>query len=207
MKSARARSALRVVKPVVAAFALLLGVNADVAAQFSTMTGFTWGTALPASGTKDFTDAFSWANVGFETRAISGTTSVGFSIGWNVFDDVVDETRTLAAQPVTVTGRQFRSTNALPILLTAHKYLGPMSTAHAYVGAGVGTIFARNRLDVGIVSVDEDHWHFAMVPEVGFEFPVNNALWLYVNAKYNWGVSNDGVSPQFFGFNIGVSSR
>ena len=207
MNTARVGSALRVVKPVVAALALLLGANANAAAQRSTMTGFTWGTALPSSDTKDFTDAFSWANVNFEMRAISGTNSVGFSIGWNVFDNVVDETRTFAAQPVTLTGRQFRTINAMPILITGHKYLGQMRDAHGYVGAGVGTIYARNRVDVGILSVDESHWHFAVVPEVGFKLPVNNDAWVYVNVKYNWGASRDDVSTQFFGFNIGFSSR
>jgi len=165
------------------------------------------GGALPVSGTKDFTDAYSWRNVGFEVRNLTGTRSYGLSIGLNVFNNVVDATHTFADQPVTLTGRQFRTINAMPILITGHKYLGQMSDAHGYVGAGVGTIYARNRVDVGILSVDESHWHFAVVPEVGFRLPVNNDALVYVNVKYNWGASRDDVSTQFFGFNIGFSSR
>ena len=207
MNTARVGSALRVVKPLVAAFALLLVANADAAAQRSNMTGFTWGGALPISGTKDFTDAFSWRNLGFEVRAISGTQSIGLSFGWNVFDNVVDGTRTFTSQPVTLTGRQFRTVNAMPILVTGHKYFGSMNDSHAYVGAGVGTMWAKNRVDVGILTVDESHWHFAVVPEVGFEFPVNDVVWAYVNVKYNWGASRDDITQQFFGFNIGVATH
>lgn len=207
MNTARVGSVLRVAKPVVAALTLLLGATANATAQQSTMTGFTWGAALPVSDTKDFTDATGWRNISLEVRAIRGTKSFGFSVGWNIFDQVVDETRTFADQPVTLTGRQFRTLNAVPILLTVHKYLGQMSDAHAYVGAGVGTIHSRNRVDVGILTVDETHWHFAAVPEVGFLLPVNDDAWFYMNAKYNWGASSGGVSQQFFGLNIGFSSR
>lgn len=207
MNTARVRSALRVVNPLVAALALVLVASADAAAQVATMSGFTWGGALPVSGTKDFTDAYSWRNVGFEVRNLTGTRSYGLAIGLNVFNDVVDATHTFADQPVTLTGRQFRTINAMPILATAHKYLGPMSSTHAYVGAGVGTIWARNRVDVGILSVDESHWHFAVVPEVGVVIPLQNQLWVYVNVKYNWGASTDDITQQYFGFNIGIASR
>ncbi len=207
MNTARVGSALQVLKPVVAALALLLVANSDVAAQRGTMTGLTWGGALPVSGTKDFTDAYSWRNLGFEVRALTGTQSVGLSIGWNVFDNVVDETRTFASQPVTLTGRQFRTVNAMPILATVHTYLGPMNGSHAYVGAGVGTIWARNRVDVGVLSVDESHWHFAVVPEVGFELPVGDDVWVYLNVKYNWGASADEITQQFYGFNIGMATH
>ncbi len=176
-------------------------------AQAQVRSGFSWGTAIPFSDTKDYTDAASFRNFGLEASVMRGANAVGLYIGWSVFDDVIDVTQSVGDNPVDINGRQYRTTNVLPILVTGRKHLGRLNDPHLFVGAGVGTVFTRRRLDVGILNVDDDAWHFAFVPEVGFEAPLSPSAAVFLSAKYHLMTESDGVGEQFLGFSIGVTTR
>ena len=72
---------------------VLLGLASAGQAQFmgDSYGAITYNMGLPMSDTKDFTDAYSWRGMGLEFRKfVKNTTSVGLSLGWNVFHDEVN---------------------------------------------------------------------------------------------------------------------
>jgi len=183
--------------------ALSMGAVGDVAAQ--TMYGGWYGLSQSLSDTKDFANDFSFRNVGGETRTmISDDVSIGASIAWHVFHEEQNSTVSLSGIPVDASGLQFRTINALPMMLTVHKYFGAPRQARAYVGAGAGLGYTRARLDAGILGIDETSWDFAVTPEVGYFVPMAGFSELVLSARYLW--STGDLGTQAIAFSVGVMS-
>jgi outer membrane protein W len=193
----------------VLALALLLVfvANAKVSAQAQEWWwAFTYQTALSAGDTKDFVDQFSWRNVGVEARSmINQNASVGVFFGWNVFNKEVDGTISLGA--VDVSGYQSRFINAVPMLATAHYYLGSRAGPRPYLGAGVGTYWIENRLELGLTSATVTNWHFGLAPEVGVIIPTQAMAETYLSVKYNYAFEAGDIQRAYWTFGIGFATR
>jgi outer membrane protein W len=189
------------------ALLLVFAANAKASAQAQEWWwGFTYQTALSAGDTKDFVDQFSWRNVGVEARSmINQNASVGVFFGWNVFNKEVDGTIALGA--VDVSGYQSRFINAVPMLVTAHYYLGSRSGPRPYLGAGVGTYWIENRLELGLTSVTVANWHFGLAPEVGVIIPTQAMAETYLSVKYNYAFEANDIQRTYWTFGIGFATR
>ena len=186
--------------------ALLLAiVGAVPAAAQNQWFSLAYGVSLPSDGTKDFTDNTSWRNLSadyswFTTRNIA----IGFNAAWSVFvERVPDETASL--EGVDVTGTQVRYVNAFPMLLTVHRYLGQPGGIRPYLGAGVGTYFVEERLEIGVVALTADAWHFGLAPEAGLIVPVGWRARALLQAKYNWALKANEIEHTYWTFNIGFA--
>lgn len=187
---------------------LVMAGSADLQAQIQEWWGaVTYQTALSAGDTKDFVDQFSWRNVGIEGRGmVKENVSVGAFFGWNVFNEEVDGTASLGA--VDVSGYQSRFVNALPMLATAHVYMGQSSSgSRGYLGLGVGTYYIENRAELGVTAITADAWHFGLAPEVGISLPTSSSAATYLNVKYNYAFEANGFSHAYWTFGIGVASK
>ena len=195
------------IKVLALALFLVLAGSENTEAQIQQWWGgVTYQTALTAGDTKDFVDQFSWRNVGIEGRGmINPNLSVGAFFGWNVFNDELSGTASLGG--VDVSGYQSRFVNALPMLATAHYYLGEAGSPRAYLGAGVGTYWIENRLELGVTSLTTDAWHFGLAPEVGFIIPSSSAAASYLNIKYNYAFEANGFTHSYWTFGIGVATK
>jgi len=168
--------------------------------------GMTYQTAMSSGDMTDFVDQFSWRNIGVEGRSMIGSNaSVGLFFGWNVFNQEVDGTVELGA--VDASGYQSRFVNALPLLATAHYYFGRASGPRTYVGAGVGTYWIENRLELGQTAITASNWHFGVAPEIGVIIPAQGMTDTYLSVKYNYASEAGDISRSYWTFGIGFGAR
>jgi len=195
------------IKTRIASLALVLVLlgSAEVRAQ-EWFWAAQYQAALSSGDTKDFTDQFSFRNFAVEGRALlNDKMSAGLFLGWNVFNEEVDGTVNFSG--VDINGYQFRYVNAIPILVTAHYYLGSGRGPQAYLGVGVGTYYIENRLEVGISALTDDNWHFGLAPEVGIMLPPAANMATYLSVKYNWAFEAGGFEHTYWTFGIGIGGR
>ena len=118
-----------------------------------------YGTSFPVSDTKDFTEGTSWRNFGVDLLAVvRPNTSVGLSVGWNVFDDITTEVSSL--EDVDVQGTQYRYVNSVPVLANIRQYVGTRGGPRPFFGLGVGAQYVELAVDVGQWRISDSTWHF-----------------------------------------------
>ncbi|WP_185955257.1 outer membrane beta-barrel protein [Solitalea koreensis] len=174
--------------------------------SYSTVT---YNMALPTSSLTDFVDEYSFRGIGLEYgRFVKEKLSAGISLGWNVFYQAAPSATYDLENTLTVTGKTYRYINAYPLILKAHYYLGePHKTPLLpYIGAGIGTTFARQRLDFGVYSYENNAWQFGVYPEIGTFYSINSNANITANIRYNIGFEAGGLpSVSFIGFNLGLA--
>jgi len=175
-------------------------------------TGLTYQMSFPAGDTKDFTNQTSFRGIGLDFRkAIDSGTSVGLFFGWNVFHERTSETIELQTNtPGAITGTQDRYLNAFPMMLTAHRYFGQEGGIRPYLGLGGGGFLMVQRLDIGVLSLQNEPWEWGIAPEVGFVVPLQSGAMILVNGKYNYAftgqsIGNTDINHSYWGLNIGFA--
>jgi hypothetical protein len=170
------------------------------------LNGVTYQISFPLSDTKDFTNKTSFRGVGLDFRKfVKQNVTVGLAADWNVFHEVTDELIDLnTVNPDRygdVSGTQNRIVNAFPILATAHYYFGRENMFN--IGLGVGTYYVKNRLEIGVVAINSNNWHFGLAPEIGFKKLVGYTTNFFVSAKYNYAFKTKEIQPSYVALRVG----
>ena len=202
---------LQRIRRAAAGFVLLVAVGASpVEAQQDQWFGITYGAALSSGDTGDFIDRTSWRNFAFEWAYFTRPELAwGFTAAWTVFDQRLDDA-TASFEGVDIHGTQWRYVNAFPLLVTARYFVTGREFDNdfdIFIGAGAGTIYAENRVEVGTFAVTDNNWHFALAPEAGLTYPIRRDFVGYLQARYNYGFSSGGTDQQFWNFNVGLAWR
>ncbi len=171
----------------------------------------TYDVAIPGTGMSDYIDEMSWAGMGIEIkRFLSSNTSVGFFFGWNIFDS--REFGTFEIGNGHVTGTQVRNINAFPFTLNFHYYLSTGSSMVPFIGLNAGAYYIFQKFQLGVLTLDNDNWHFGLAPEAGLEISLNRSLAFLVSAKYNYAFASgkklngeDGIDYSYYGINVGFT--
>src|SRR5262245_9195752 len=170
------------------AFSLvILGMAPASQAQFAgdSYGAITYNMGLPVSDTKDFTDAYSWRGMGLEFRKfVKPTTSVGLSLGWNVFHQEVNGTLEIGNNRGHATGNQDRTINAFPLMVGFQFYGGHEGGTRPYFGLYGPGYYVEQRLDLGIYSFQDDGWNWGLAPEVGLIMPLQSGTNLILKLRY-----------------------
>jgi len=183
----------------VVALPLVLPARAEAQDWLWTVT---YGPSVSTGDTKQFTDDFSWRNIGLEGRKlINENTTVGFAFAWNVFAQKTGEL--ISFREVDISGEQFRYVNAFPLLVTAHRYFGQPGGIRPYIGAGVGAYYAEERLEIGLNALVSDAFHFGLAPEAGFVVPIGWRARALLQARYNWALKANSIEHTYWTFNVG----
>ncbi|MEM9327452.1 MAG: hypothetical protein AAGA85_17430 [Bacteroidota bacterium] len=175
----------------------------------SSFTHLEYAPSIPVGNVTDFTGGFQWRGLGFGAGwFVQDGLTVGFQTGWNVFRDETDGIVSAVVETdnsnITLTGKQFRFINAVPILLTSRYYIEG-SQVWPYIGAGVGTYFASRRTELGLRTFSEDSWHFGVAPEVGIVVPTYSESSFTLGLQYHQAFAagdNDGIG--YLAIKIGV---
>jgi hypothetical protein len=181
----------------------LLVALAAPAAQAQSEFGVAWSLGLPMGDTKDFAPGFSARGVAMDWRTYrTRDFAFGGSIGWNVFNE--SDSGTFTNGVVSITGKRYRTVNAVPIMAGAYRYFGAARNAPRwYVGLNGGTIWTERRALLGIYGFEESNWHLAMAPEVGVKLPWDAFLG-YVALRYNVAfAAGDVDAQQWFELKLG----
>jgi hypothetical protein len=172
----------------------------------------TYATALPTGDSKNFADDYSW--LGFTLEGdwfLRPNMSTGFIIGWQEIYKEQDGD-SFDFDNGTATGRTYRHLMAVPLLVRGRYWIGEpgRSALLPFVGAGVGTYWMKQTLDFGILTADEDHWHFGLAPEVGVLMATRGGVAWTLNARYNYPfetgdyLNGQKASWAYWGFAIGL---
>ena len=211
---------MRVIKGIIASLVLILVTSGEAKAQdwwWGIMYEMSATSSLPGSSDSDFNfiEDYSFRGLGIEARYVperGGKYSFGFSVGWNVLNEKNDfgtERNTINLPQADITGTQLRYFNSVPLLANASYYFGSRGGIRPYVGLNAGTYYIERRVDIGVVAVVDDSWHFGWAPEVGLVVPLGRPeIALLTTVRYNWAFSAGGSGDQkYWGFNIGIAYR
>ena len=211
---------MKAIKGVIASLALILVFSGEAKAQ-----DWWWGityemsatSSLPTNSDSDvnFIEDYSFRGLGIEARYVpsrDANYSFGFNVGWNVLNEKNEfgaERNTISLSNADITGTQLRYFNTVPLLANASYYFGSRGGIRPYVGVNAGTYYVERRVDIGVVGIVEDNWHFGWAPEVGLVVPLGRPeIALLTTIRYNWAFSAGGTGDQkFWGFNIGIAYR
>ncbi len=178
-------------------------------AQNRVMSGATWNIGLPTGSMSDFMNKTSWGGFGFEARNfVSDEWSFGGSLSWNYWSEKTGDI--IPLKNGALSGTQIRYVNSFPIYVNTHFFMGDRKDEfRPFLGLNVGAIYFLQRLDMGVYSLNNDHWHFAMAPEGGFLLQVDRDTFLSFTGRYNYafssgeGVSRDKNDQAYWGLNVG----
>ncbi|MGB5674488.1 MAG: outer membrane beta-barrel protein [Gemmatimonadota bacterium] len=211
---------MKAVKGIIASLALILVFSGEAKAQ-----DWWWGityqmsaaSSLPTNSDSDvnFIEDYSFRGFGIDARYVASRDakySIGFNVGWNVLNEKNDfgsERNTISLENADVTGTQLRYLNSVPLMANASYYFGSRGGIRPYVGLNAGTYYIERRVDIGVVGIVEDNWHFGWAPEVGLVVPLGRPEFaLLTTIRYNWAFSAGGTGDQkYWGFNIGIAYR
>jgi len=157
---------------------------------------------------KDFIEKTSWRGISFEYRnLVTPNIGVGIESGMNTFYEKKDYA-TYTQGTRSLSGVQYRYINTIPILAAADYYFSPGEKINPFLGLGIGTIYNLRDLDMGLYTIEEDAWQFALRPAVGVLFNVSEGVDLYLGAKYFAGFKGGDLEAQnYFTINVGFNFK
>ncbi len=193
---------------------LMLVVSATAMAQRGLYTGITWNMGFPTANTGEYIDKTSFRGFGITiAKYVQPDLSIGGSVSWNVFDQLL-RGRTEVLESGAVTGTQVRYINALPILVNARYFWGERrGEVHPFIGFNAGMYYIRQRLDIGVWTLENNNWHVGLAPEFGLYIPVGRETYLTATARWNYAFdagSRLGGDPDnsysYWGIDLGIGS-
>ena len=178
----------------------LLGLmlSSDALAQ-KVLTTYTYNVGFPQSSTKDFVGDTSYRGFSIGGHWFSynkPNLALTFTAGWNIFDERTDRLINVSLSDLSeaevandvegaISGEQFRYVNTFPFTVGVEYYLGQEGKVQPYLGAAAGVYYTIQRLDIGVVSLQEDEFRFGFSPEAGVLIPVSYGAGLVLGARYD----------------------
>jgi outer membrane protein len=156
--------------------------------------------------TGDFITTGSFRGITFEYKKfVNPNIALGVDGGWSVFY----ERRPYATYVdgnAALSGVQYRYQSIVPLFVAANYYFAEGGEKiRPFVGLGVGTLFSKRELDMGLFYVDDESWHFALRPEAGIILDASPNTDIMLNVRYAYGFeTNDVPAQEYISVNIGM---
>jgi len=183
----------------------LLTVGA-VFAQGNTTLSYSMG--FTTGDLSDFIQQASFRGFTLDYRKmIQPNVGVGFSAGWNIFYEEKDKA-SYSIDNQTLTGKQFRYSNHVPLYVNPTYYLKPGESMNPFFTLGIGTIYTKRNTDMNLYTVEQEAWGFALAPEVGIQYSIDDATAVSISGKLNYAfkAGNElNTAQSFFTLNVGFS--
>lgn len=191
---------------------LALLVVAGTASAQGTFTGVSYNVTGGVGRAADFVGSTSWLGFTIDGRRfIDKNLAVGFSLGWQVLDERNSDV--IELNNGAVAGTQIRIINTFPLLVNIGYFLGDRHELRPYLALHAGTSYIAQQLNIGVVTINNDNWHFTTAPELGVYVPVDGNTSMYVNGRYYYnfdsGTTMKGDDKNDYGFwsvQVGFSS-
>ncbi len=172
------------------------------------LTNISWNLGLPANKTEEYLNDVSYRGFSISGRRfIDKQNSIGFSTGWNIFDEKINEPINIQREQGSgvISGTQIRTINSFPLLVGFHHHFGRSDDMRLFLGINTGTYYILQRLEMGVFIIDNDNWHFGLAPEAGLIIPVSDdGTGIQLNARYNYafdsGTSFGGDTNNYYSF-------
>lgn len=184
-------------------FLLCTTVSKVIAQQSMFIAQYSVG--FPVGDLNKFISKTSWRGATLEYKSmVDDGIGVGVQTGWNAWYEAKDySTYTIDQQ--SLSGKQWRYCSTVPVLATLDYYLKPGERVNPFAGLGIGTMFSRTNLDVGIWTKEINTWQFAFQPEVGVVVQTSPGTGLIISAKYYSALKNKELDSNlgYFALNVG----
>ncbi len=182
---------------------VIVCASGSVLAQQS-LTAFTYSMGFGTGDLGDYIGQASFRGATLDYRRfIQPAVGLGFDLGWNVFYEERPYD-TYEYGGVSLSGKQFRYSNHVPILLAADFFFKPGEKVNPFAGMGIGTMYSRRNTDMNLYTVEQDNWSFVMRPEAGVWLDLQPGFGLMAVAKYYTGFAAGDLETQsYFTFNVG----
>jgi len=191
-------------------FVLAVLFTAAAVAQNQQLSGVSWNIGFPTGQMASYIDKTSYGGFGFEfNRMVNDNVSLGANFSWNYWSELSQDIINL--NNGAVSGTQIRYYNSFVMLLNARYYLSEKSAEFKpYAGLNVGAYDILQRLDIGVYTLDNNHWHFGLTPEAGFLMEISRGTYLNTNVRYNYAFSSGTTysgadnTMAYWGINLGL---
>jgi outer membrane protein len=189
----------------VAACALLLCAVGFVNAQ--NVTTVTYSVGFGTGDVKEYISAASFRGISLEyNHMVQDNLGVGFQLGWNVFyNELPYDTYTI--DNVSLSGKQWRYSNHVPLLATVNYFLKPGERVNPFVGLGLGTIYTLRNTDMNLYTVEEDAWMFGLSPTIGAQVEASDVTKFNISLRYNNGFKSGdfNTAQNYLSLNVGFA--
>jgi hypothetical protein len=182
----------------------ILSVFTVVAYSQSGITSLTYSMGFGTGNMHDYISKASFRGFTVDYRGlVRSNVGLGVELGWNVFYDELPDAE-YDYRNLTLSGKQWRTTNHFPILLGADYYFNPDADMTPFAGFGLGTMYSLQNTDMSLYTLEKDAWQFAIRPEVGLIFKPAPGVGFNISSKYYYGFKGGELDAQgFFTINVG----
>jgi opacity protein-like surface antigen len=171
-------------------------------------TTITYPIAFPAGDLKDFSSKTSFRGIHLDfQKMVQDNVGVGFSVGWNVFYEELNYD-TYTVDNVSLSGKQWRYSNLIPMLISSTYQLKPGDSMNPYVGLGVGVMYSLRNTDMNLYTLEQDAWNFTLQPAVGVLIEASDVTKVNISARYTHGFEAGNELPgaqSYFSLNFGFT--
>ena len=156
----------------------------------------------------DFISAPSFRGAALDYRySIQPNLALGLNFGMNTFYEE-QANGTYTNDNASISGKQYRYSNHVPMLATATYFLKPGETLGPFGTLGIGTMYTRRNTDMNLYTIEQEAWNFVVQPEIGIQYKVVDNMAIHFSAKYMLGFEAGDELPEtqsFISLNIGLA--
>ncbi len=193
---------------------LLVVVSMTAFAQRGGYTGVTYNIGFPTGRLNDLISETSFSGIGVDINGmVSENVSAGGNLNWSLFDEL-RRGYTAEIPNGAVTGTQVRSVNVSSFLANIRYFFSERGRdIRPLIGLNAGAYYIRERLDIGIWTLEDYNWHAGLAPEVGLYFLVGRDTFIMTMLRYNYAfdsgtdlVGRDANQYSYWGLHIGIGT-
>jgi len=185
---------------------LLAGICTKGAiAQGGSSFGLSYSISFPMGDLNDYINEVSYRGVTMEWyKHVKHNMDAGLEVGWNVFY-AREDSKTYTSSTASISGVQYRYTNAVPMIAAARWKKPSSGNATPYAGLGLGVLYVDRSTDFGLYRISTDAWQFCIRPELGVLFKLHSELEGMLGVKYYWPFNTSDLDGQpYLSINIGL---
>jgi len=170
-------------------------------------TTVSYSIGFPTGDLGDFIGNVSFRGISIDYRhRIQPNIALGTTVGWSTFyEEVASDTYTIGNE--SLTGKQYRYSNNMPLLATVTYFMSPDEKINPYGTLGLGTMYTRRNTDMNLYTIEQESWNFLLQPEVGVQIGVADHSALSVALKYNIGFQAGDLpeNQTYLSLNVGFA--
>jgi len=172
-------------------------------------TYLTYGIGFGTGDLGDFISQTSFRGATLDYyKMVQPSVGVGFSLGWNVFYEE-KSFDTYTAENQALSGKQYRYSNHIPMLLGANYYMNPGEKMSPFLGANAGVMYTRRNTDMNLYTLEQEAWNFTVQPQIGLQFNNSLSSAMTIMLKYYMGFKAGDLdeNQSYLSLNVGFVFR
>ena len=174
-----------------------------------TNTSLTYSMGFATGDLSDFISKASFRGATIDFRSMTRPDlGVGFSLGWNTFYEAKDyDTYTSGTE--SLSGRQYRYSNHVPMLISFDYYMKPGEKVSPFIGLGTGVMYTRRNTDMNLYTLKQEAWNFSLQPQIGVQFNNSITSATTIMLKYYYGLKAGDLeeAQSYLSLNVGFVFR